>query len=94
MLPAENSRGFRESKLYTATRVTVWKSSAAVHNSNKLGWAGAQSRLKQLAWSLVQGKAKNYLFTGWNLNVFKFSFNKHFLIRVKEVEEVIPLPCG
>ena len=44
---------------------------------NKLGWAGAQSRLKQLAWSLVQGKAKSYLFTSWNLNVFKFSFNKH-----------------
>ena len=37
---------------------------------NKLGWAGAQSRLKQLAWSLVQGKTKSCLFTGWVKNLF------------------------
>ena len=56
----------------------VWgQSDIRFQSYNKLGWAGAQSRLKQLAWSLVQGKAKSYLFTSWNLNVFKFSFNKH-----------------
>ena len=36
MVPAKISCGFRESKLYTATRVTVRKSSAAVHNSYNL----------------------------------------------------------
>ena len=41
---------------------------------NKLGWAGAQSRLRQLAWSLVWHIAKSYQFTRWHFNVLKLSF--------------------
>ena len=59
---------------------------------NKLGWAAAQSRLRQLAWSLVWHIAISYFLTSWHLSELKLSFVQNFLIQGQKLREIIPFP--